>query len=68
MLRAEATGLRASGASFPLGLSLRRFELDGEAHYSLMLRDLSDEKMAEVMMQQSLMALAKARDPVGVAL
>jgi len=64
MLRAEATGLRASGASFPLGLSLRRFELDGEAHYSLMLRDLSDEKMAEVMMQQSLMALTKAREPM----
>ncbi|MBY0556131.1 MAG: CHASE domain-containing protein [Burkholderiaceae bacterium] len=68
MLRAEATGLRASGASFPMALSLRRFELDGEAHYSVMLRDVSDEKMAEVMMQQSLMALAKARDPVAVPL
>lgn len=64
MLRAEATGLRASGASFPVALSLRRFALDGEAHYSVMLRDVSDEKMAEVMMQQSLMALAKAREPV----
>ena len=61
MVRAEATGMRASGARFPLALSLRRFELDGEAHYSLMLRDISDEKMAELMMQQSLRDLTAAR-------
>ncbi|MYN44971.1 PAS domain S-box protein [Pseudoduganella sp. FT93W] len=62
MIRAEATGMRACGARFPLALSLRRFELDGEVHYSLMLRDVSDEKMAEVMMQQSLRDLAAARE------
>lgn len=62
MVRAEATGVRSTGSRFPLALSLRRFELDGEAHYSLMLRDVSDEKMAELMMQQSLMSLAAARE------
>ncbi|WP_374362450.1 CHASE domain-containing protein [Pseudoduganella danionis] len=66
MIRAEATGMRACGARFPLALSLRRFELDGEVHYSLMLRDVSDEKMAEVMMQQSLRDLAAARETPAV--
>jgi len=68
MIRAEAMGMRACGARFPLVLSLRRFTLDGEAHYSLMLRDVSDEKMAEVMMQQSLRDLAAVRETRAIAL
>ncbi|WP_348697124.1 PAS domain S-box protein [Duganella fentianensis] len=65
--RCEAEGLRASGECFPLALSLSQFELDGEMHFSLMVRDISDEKMAEAILQLRLQAIEAANDGIVIA-
>ncbi|MBI3230025.1 MAG: PAS domain S-box protein [Burkholderiales bacterium] len=62
--RFEAIGLRASGEQFPLAVSLSEFWLDGEIHFSLMVRDISDEKMAEAILQLRLQAIEAANNGI----
>lgn len=65
--RLEAQGLRASGDRFPLALSLSEFVLQGEVNYSLMARDISDEKMAEAVLQLRLRAIEAAHHGIVIA-
>jgi len=46
--RVEVTGLRADGTEFPLELSIATTQADGQRIFTAYLRDISDQKRAEL--------------------
>lgn len=49
--RFEAQGLRAGGQQFPVAVSLSRFDLGEAAYYSLIIRDITEARLAESMLK-----------------
>lgn len=48
--RFEATARRAGGEPFPVAVSVGAGEIDGERRYTLLIRDITENKMAEAML------------------
>jgi len=65
--RFEAFGRRMSSDDFPLAISLSQFTQNGEINYSLMVRDVSDDKMAEAILQLRLRAIEAATNGIAIA-
>ena len=60
----ESTGFRAEGTAFPVSLSARRVELDGELMQTFIVRDTTDAKWAEQELVLRERALASSADGV----
>ena len=65
--RFESFGIRSSGDHFPLAVSLSQFNQNDEVNYSLMVRDISDDKMAEAILQLRLKAIEAANNGIAIA-
>ena len=65
--RFESFGIRSSGDQFPLAVSLSQFNQNDEINYSLMVRDISDDKMAEAILQLRLKAIEAANNGIAIA-
>src|SRR5450830_574297 len=65
--RVESFGIRSSGDQFPLAVSLSQFNQNDEINYSLMVRDISDDKMAEAILQLRLTAIEAATNGIVIA-
>ena len=65
--RVDAFGIRSSGDRFPLAVSLSQFNQNDEINYSLMVRDVSDDKMAEAILQLRLKAIEAANNGIAIA-
>jgi diguanylate cyclase (GGDEF)-like protein/PAS domain S-box-containing protein len=48
----EVTGRRKDHSEFPAELDVSRVELDGEASYIVVVRDITNKKLAEIQLQQ----------------
>lgn len=60
----EAMGVRAEGTAFPVAMSARRVELDGELIQTFIVRDTTDAKWAEQELSLRDRALASSADGV----
>ncbi|TFG92185.1 MAG: PAS domain S-box protein, partial [Syntrophobacterales bacterium] len=48
----ESTHCRKDGSSFPVEISIRYLEVDGQIYYQSIIRDISDRKKAEVRIER----------------
>ena len=56
----EMHGLRRDGTEFPIGLSVASWKSDGETFYSGIIRDISEQKRAEDVLQKLTEALKRS--------
>ena len=59
-LKSDLWGLRASGEEFPIEASISRINVDREKFYTVILRDVTQRKLAEEVLRQSEERFAKA--------
>ena len=65
--RIESVGIRSHGVLFPLAVSVGQYNQQEEINYSLMVRDISHEKMAESVLQLRLRAIEAANNGIAIA-
>lgn len=65
--RFESFGLRASGDRFPLSVSLSEFRQGEKINYSMMVRDVTDDKMAEAVLQLRLRAIEASNNGIAIS-
>ncbi|WP_210546785.1 PAS domain S-box protein [Rhodoferax sp. PAMC 29310] len=56
--RREVIGLRGDGSTFPMELSIRPMQLDGESHYIAVVRDITASKTAGEQIAKSMKELS----------
>jgi PAS domain S-box-containing protein len=58
----ETVHVRRDGTSFPVEVSCRKFEADGQMFLHSMVRDISERRRAEVARREALVALRDSKD------
>lgn len=60
----EVTGLRKSGAEFPLEVAVNSLEIDGKQLFTSVVRDLTIQKQSETRLKRQAWVLGNIADPV----
>jgi len=58
----EVRGLRKDGSTFPLNLSVSKMKIDGRISFAGLLRDISEQKRAEVSLREAMLAAERANE------